>query len=27
VFPDLVTKKMIGEWFFLYGLYYISHKS
>jgi hypothetical protein len=27
VFPDLVTKKMIGEGFFLYGLYYISYKS
>ena len=27
VFQDLVTKKMIGEGFFLHDLYYISHKS
>jgi hypothetical protein len=27
MFQDLVTKKMIGEGFFLHGLYYISHKS
>jgi hypothetical protein len=26
MFQDLVTKKMIGEGYFLHGLYYVSHK-